>query len=398
MKHFAVLFLCFLCSVSLFGQTTGYSYTTDHYRVYTDVSEAYAEEVADKLEGALGLFNDMFHFKLTELPDKFKVTIFNDKNGFDKYLTRILDHSRDNFVYIHFTDFRKSELVGFKKRDMTAFNASLLHQAFIQFLKAYVPNPPIWLREGIATYFENSDYDSEQGKFKFKPNFAWLDTLKAILGGKAADKTPIPLSVLLSMDREAVQERIDGFYPQAWGVVTFLLHSDNRQYNRIFWDSLNALDSEKSLRDNSLAIMKDVFSWYDESKMIKDFTAYIQSIKTFNDLITEGINHYTLEEYDKAYKIFMQSVAVEPKNYIPYYYLGLISYSKREYSQAEGYYKASLALGADESVTKYALGVNAFADNRFDAAVAYLTEAKDLNPSKYSDKVNTLLQRIEEIR
>ena len=398
MKHFAVLFFCLFCAVSLFGQTPGNSYATDHYRVYTDVSDNYAEDVAKKLEGALVLFNDMFHFSLSELPVKFKVTIFREKSGFDSYLSRILDKPRANFVYIHYSDFRKSELVGFRKINEAAFNTSLLHQAFIQFLKAYVPNPPIWLREGIATYFENSSFDSDKQEFQFKPNFAWLDTLKTIASGKAVDKPPIPLSVLLAMDRDSVRDRVDTFYPQAWGVVTFLLQSDDKNYNRIFWDSLHALDAEKSIRENSLNVMKNVFSWYDESQMIKDFRAYIQSIKTFNDLVTDGINLYTLEEYDKSYSVFMQTVAVEPQNYIPYYYLGLISYSQKEYPQAEGYYKAALALGAEESVTKYALGVNAFADNRYDAAVSYLNEAKELHPSKYSDKVDTLVQRMDGLR
>ncbi len=398
MKRFAVLFFCFFYAVSLFGRTPDYSYTTDHYRVYTDVSDDYAEEVAKKLEGALVLFNDMFHFSLSELADKFKITIFSDKSAFDSYLTRILDHSRANFVYIHFSDFRKSELVGYRKIDEVAFNSSLLHQAFIQFLKAYVPNPPIWIREGIATYLENSDYDSDKEEFQFKPNFAWLNTLKTIASGKAVDKPPIPLSVLLTMDRDRVKERVDTFYPQAWGIVTFLLQTDEKKYNRIFWDSLQTLDAEKSIRENSLNVMKNVFSWYDESQMIKDFRAYIQSIKTFNDLVTDGINFYTLEEYNRSYDVFMQALTVEPQNYIPYYYLGMISYSQKEYAQAEGYYQAALALGAEESVTKYALGVNAFADNRFDVAITYLNEAKELNPSKYSNKTDALVQRMEELR
>jgi len=398
MKRFAVLFFCFFYAVSLFGQTPDYSYTADHYRVYTDVSEDYAKNVAKKLEGALVLFNDMFHFDLSELPDKFKVTIFREKSGFDSYLTRILDHPRANFVYIHYSDFRKSELVGFRKIDETAFNSSLLHQAFIQFLKAYIPNPPIWIREGIATYLENSDYDSNTEEFTFKPNFAWLNTLKMIASGEAVDNPPIPLSILLTMDRDRVQERIDTFYPQAWGIVTFLLQTDEKKYNRIFWDSLHALSAENSIKVNSLNVMKKVFRWYDESQMIKDFRAYIESIKTFNDLVTDGINFYTLEEYDKSYDIFMRSLAVEPQNYIPYYYLGMISYSQKEYAQAEGYYKAALALGAEESVTKYALGVNAFADNRFDEAVSYLNEAKKLNPAKYSDKTDALVQRMDELR
>jgi tetratricopeptide (TPR) repeat protein len=350
------------------------------------------------MEAALKLYNSYFHFDISGLETKLKVTIYKSKDDFDAYLERILNQSRESFVYIHYSDIRKSELVGYVKSDDEEFDSALLHQGMIQFLKAFVPNPPIWIREGLATYLESSYYDSDREVFLFKPNYAWLDTLKGILRGTDTEKKPIPLSVLLSMDKEKVLEDIETFYPQAWGMVTFLIQTNKMDYNRILWDSLRLLDPEKSVKENSATVMREVFDWYDETLMVKDFSDHILSIKTFNDLVTEGINRYKLEDYDEADSLFTDAISLEPQNYIPYYYLGLISYSDAEYDQAEGYYQAALALGAEESTTKYALGVNAFADNRLDIAVAYLTEAKDLNPDKYSGKVDSLLQRIESLR
>jgi tetratricopeptide (TPR) repeat protein len=145
-------------------------------------------------------------------------------------------------------------------------------------------------------------------------------------------------------------------------------------------------------------VIRKVTAWYDEARIESDFTSFVASIKTFYDLVIEGTNFYTLEEYGKAASSFSKALELEPQNYIPYYYLGLISYAKREYIQAEGYYRSSLALGAEDSLTNYALGVNAFADNRFDQASTYLTQAKRQNPDRYADKVDSLMQRIETLR
>ena len=397
MKRLAFIFLCLLLAICLHGQTTAfYNFVSDHYRINSDISEEHAITVSAKMEAALRLFNDILHFDLTEMNVKLKVTIFETKDGFDEYLMRVLEHTRDNFVYIHYTDLAKSELVGFVKDKEEEFNSSLLHQGFIQFLKASIPNPPIWIREGLATYLENSLWDADDGEFTLRPNFVWLDSLKAILRGE--DKTPIPLASLLTKDGDSVRQQFDTFYPQTWGLVAFILDSDIKKYNRILWDSISILDPEKSMKDNSLNIVKDVFGWLDESRMIRDFSTYISSIRTFYDLISEGITLYTIENLDAASDNFSHALKLEPQNFIPYYYLGLISYANKEYIQAEGYYKAALALGAELSLANYAIGVNAYADNRYEQATSFLLEAKENDPEKYGEKVDSLIQKIETLR
>ena len=103
MKRFVIFFVCFWLTLAVYGQSSFYSYESDHYRVNSDLSENHAVEVAEKMEAALKLFNDLCHFDLSALKTKLKVTIFSDKSGFDEYLTRILEQTRENFVYIHYT-------------------------------------------------------------------------------------------------------------------------------------------------------------------------------------------------------------------------------------------------------------------------------------------------------
>ena len=396
MKRFILFIACFLFAAAFYANSQIYhSYDSDHYHVVTDKSVAFSQEIAEKMEAALAMFNNTMHFDLSILENPMKLTIFQSKDAFNNYLNNIISETKDDFTYIHYSDLTKSELIGFQKEKEDDFNASLLHQGFIQFIKTFVPNPPIWMREGLATYFENSEWNKISKSFTFKPNFIWLKNLKSIVQNFDITKPYIPLEELLTISVDSAKTRVATFYPQAWGLVSFLLESDNNNYNRMFYDSVSGLDTASDLSANSVSIKNKVFSWTDMNKIEQDYVAYILSLKTFNELVQEGINYFTVDEYDKALTNFNKAVSLESDNYISYYYLGLINYSTENFLEAESYYQQALSLGADAGLTKYAIGVNYFANNQFDKAVSYLNEAKNDDPENYSEKVDTLLLRIE---
>jgi hypothetical protein len=397
MRRFLSVAVVIISTLAVSAQTTDfYTALTDQYRVNSTISEVHAQEIAKMMQAQMELFNSTLHFDISSIDSKLKVTIFTDKTGFDDYLKTILDQTRDDFAYIHYSDLTKSELVGYVKDDEDAFRSSLLHQGFIQLLKAFVPHPPIWMREGIATYLEESTYDKETGVYTYKPNMIWLDTLKGILGGEG-EAAPLTLSEVLLIDRDTARDKLADFYPQSWGVVTFLMESEKKSYNRILWEALKSLSNQKTLKENS-TIVKNLFAWLDETELVKDYVSFVTSLKTFNDLVSEGITFYAQEDLGKAEVNFSKASSLEPESFISYYYLGLISYSRKDYIKAEAFYSQALAKGADSALTQYALGVNAFADNRFDKAGTYLAAAKTENAADYGDKVDSLLQRIDTLR
>ena len=241
MKRFVVLVLSLALPVGLGAQAL-VRYDSEHYRVTTDVSNSFAGEIANRMEAAYDMFGDVFHL---EPSARLRVTVFAAKHSFDAYLAGIIDETRQDFVYIHYADAEKSELVGFVTDSADAFNASLLHQGCIQFLKASVPHPPVWLREGTATYLEKSTFSDREGRYVFKPNLAWLPALKAMLAGQSAQR-PLGLTQFLMMDNDGARTAVDSFYPQAWAAVAFLLEADDPKVNRIFWDSISALNFAQS--------------------------------------------------------------------------------------------------------------------------------------------------------
>jgi tetratricopeptide (TPR) repeat protein len=396
MRRLAVLALlvAIILPANLAAQTSTFDeYATDHFRVLSEMGEDHAQQTAEKLESLLLLFNDYFHFDLDELPVRLRARFFSTQSRYDTYLNRVIDETRDDFVYLHYTDLAKSELVGFAA-DEESFDLSLKHQGFIQFLRAFVPNPPLWLREGFAVFFEEVEFDESLDLAVYRENLAWLETVQAVADGSVA-VAPIPLVDMLDMSVSDARDQITVFYPQAWAMVSFLLNVDNRDYNRIMWDSISALDAEASLSENSLAVYDAAFAWQEEQLLIDAFVSYLSGRRSFRTLVQDGIDQYADGELADAEESFVTALKLREDSFIPFYYMGLINYDNRNYSLSDFYYKEALDKGATEALTYYALGVNAYADNRFEDAVSYLEETIRLDPSSYEDKAGQLLDRIE---
>jgi len=389
-----LLFALFLCiPLAVFAQDAAqFTAETSHYRIISEVSQAQAEDVSQRMEAALVLYNDVFHFDLAQLPAKFGIRVFKDLASFNAYLQKVLSQTRTDFVFVAWSDPARSELLAFPKEE-PAFTASLLHQGCIQFIKGFVDNPPVWLREGVATYLDASAWDPAAGTFSFKPNLGWLDGLKSLFRGDTPARL-ISLPDLLTISRENAQSQMDVFAPESWGLVQFLLGSPDRSYSRALWDSIAALSQSATLDDNSQRARKRAFSWVTDQKMQADFKAFVLSMKTATDLVKDGMDQYTKGDMAGAESSFTKSLDLDPSSGTAFYYLGLVSYSRKDYAHAEDMYLKAFQLGANAGTINYALGVNSFAAGRNADAAKYLNFAKQADKATYGDRVDSLLKRI----
>jgi tetratricopeptide (TPR) repeat protein len=391
----ALIFTALLLAAAALPAQEAKQYTTEspHYRVFSDASQSQAEEIARRMEACLRLYNDIFHYDLAQLPAKMRVRVLKDAASFNAYLTKILSQTRADFVFVAYSDAEKSELLCYP-RDEKSFSASLIHQGCIQFLKAFVANPPVWLREGVATALESAAWDPRAATYMPRPNFAWLDTLKTIIRGETPQKL-IPVTDLLMLTREMAQAQPDVFYPQSWGLVHFLLSSPEKSYNRMLWDSIAAVDPKAALEDNSQRVRRRAFSWVGEEALSRDFEAFILSQKTAGEWLRDGMDAYGKGDLAAADAALARSLDVEPENGAAWYYLGLVSYTRKDHAKAEEQYLKAFELGVNPGLINYALGVNAFAAGKSDMAVKYLQFARDADKAAYGEKVDALLKRIQ---
>jgi hypothetical protein len=364
---------------------------TARYTVISELGQADADAVAATLEAYFDLYTGYFHFDPESLKSRLHVRSFATKEAFDVYLSQIIGSTKDDFVYLHYATLEKSELLVYAKDDAEDYALSLAHQAFVQYLKAFAPNAPLWLREGFAVYFEQCRYDPATGKAAFVENLSWLDTIKSY----RAENALIPVDAFLSLPADEAKSQIDVFYPQSWAFVSFLLQSPNKDMNRFLWDSVSKLGPDLSPEQAQAKILELAAKWPGMDKLKQDFASYLEQKKTFPETVASGIEKYNEKKYDEAAAIFNAAIALDSSNHVPYYYLGLIAYANKEYALAESNYKQSLALGCESGIANYALGVNAFVMGLSDDAKGYLALAKAASPDVYGPKADEVLARIK---
>jgi len=389
MKRTVLLVALAITTTAAFAQTSAPAAslaTGERYEVYSERGVDDAKAIAKALDAYYALFDSTFRFDYRSDGRKLRVRMAASKESFDTYLKAALGSTRDDVVYLHYSRPERSELVLFPKSD-GLFDRAFAHQAFIQYLRAFVANPPLWVREGFAIVFESAKYDATLNTVLFPENLSWLETVKS-MGGQFPS---IP-DVLLATDSDSIPPT--KLYPAAWALASFLMNGKSDIYKRFLWESLLILDPQADASANAQAVAYRGSVLVSPEQALKDFNGYLSSRKTFGELIEEGRAAYAAKDNSKAEAAFIAAAELRNDHYAPHYYLGLLAYERKEYALAETHYRTALQMGAEEAVVEYALGVNAAADGRDADARSHLESARALAPARYAARVEELLKRL----
>jgi tetratricopeptide (TPR) repeat protein len=353
---------------------------SEHYAVISDGGDGAA--VSREMESRFAVYNRLFRFDPAAGSLPLLVRVYRNKTSYDAYISGRLGGTRPGAVYLHYRQSDRRELV--INRGSPEEGKMVPYQAFIQFLRTFVPNPPSWMREGFAIYFSTLTV-TEDGEPAYEENLSWLDTVKG-LGEKAFS----PEAILLADQRGFPQD----FQSLSWALVSFFLGSGREEYFRTMTESFLLLSSTATAAENSETLMKRISLWNPPDTLSGDFRNYLASRKTFTELIEEGQRAYALRDPIGAELAFLGALDQKPAHYAPYYYLGLLAYEEGAVEMAEQYYLSALRYGADEALVFYALGVNAAAAGKTGDAIDYLRRAAAASPERYREKSDSLIQRL----
>lgn len=392
MKKTIYVTIVLLICTAVWSQDTFFS-SGNVYQVYSDISQENANTVLAKLEAFVSIYEDILHYDRTLLPSLLKVKIKKDIDSYQKYTSEYVDSPKDIFLFLQYSDPAKSELVGYDPGD-ESFDTKLIHHAFIQYFKSFIPSPPLWLQKGLAIYLEKSYYSGVTETAEYAPNLEWTKTLKKYLI-ENPDMSALPVTTLLTIDVDTANDNIQEFYAQSWGVAHFLITTENKKYNRVLWEILNNLKPEFSREENQAVAMEAGFGWIEKDVFIKDYTDFVRGVKTFADLVREGIALYGDKSFEDALKVFNNAIAIDAEYNVPYYYLGLIHYEMKDYPMAEYYYQESLERGSDPNLTYYAMAIAAYSESAYDRALDYLNVVIEEDPEGYGVKAQELIQKID---
>ncbi len=357
------------------------------YEVSSDGGAADASFLAGEMNLMFEVFNNLFRFDPKGVSGSFKVTAFTSENAYNDYVFSKLNSTRPGAVYLHYTNPERRELIVHRTAGVSP--KVLAHQAFIQYFRGFIPNPPSWMRDGFAIFFNTLSFDKAAYTLNYEENLAWLETVKSW----GADAPAIESIMMADVDGIP-----NNFQPASWALTSFLLNNDNEEYHRILFESIMLLSKNATAEENTLAITQRVNSWIDIETFKEDYNAYFAARKTFSDCIEEGRIAYNAKDPFRAEIFFLEALTIRPNHYVPYYYLGLLAYEAKKYDEAEQYYRSALQFGADQALLQYAMGLNALSADRLDDARYFLRQSSALSPERYSKKVLDLLARIDQAK
>lgn len=384
----SMFFWCILLSIVFVGINVyageEIEFTSEYYRLVSNLNSSETELLALELDMRFEAYNQIC--RLADPSSKgqpLNVRVFDNREAYSAYLQEEIGQTQAGSIYIHYSNSEKSQLLVIRddKEDR-----SFSHQSFIQYLRAAIPYPPAWLREGLAIYFDSLQFNREIKSLVYEENLAWLETVKSWASPPTAEEL---------MRHDFMDSGLDSkvYAPAAWALVSFFLNSDSEEYRRSFYEMLVLLDPFASAPENASLLLSHLASYSGIDNIEKAYTSYINSRQTFAALIESGRAAYAVKNLELAEYHFLDAANLRPNHHAPFYYLGLLAYENRQFEQAEQFYLTARNLGAHEGLISFALGVNSLANNKKDEARSWLEKAREIDYEKYNTKVEELLQR-----
>lgn len=342
-----------------------------------------------QLETLFEIYNRVFMFGADsgELP--LRVNIFTDNDAYNAHIRDTFAPQGYGILYLHYAQAEKRELV-INAADTEIFMSekgnSLPYQAFIQFLRAFIPHPPIWLQKGFASYFSTITFNKD-GSAAYEENLSWLNIVK--------DMEDIPsLREILLFSSDNAEESESDFNSLAASAASFLLNSGKEEYARSFSAGLKTLSRENSAALNAGAFMNSLLLDCTIEELTADYERYLASRKTFSELIAEGQNAYSSGDLAGAELSFRAALEVRSGHFLPWYYLGLLAYNANDFYAARAHYHCAAERGADAALVYYALGINAAAAGNNGEAVDYLRRAARESPERYEERAQRVIRQL----
>jgi hypothetical protein len=357
-----------------------------HYRIVHEGDEADAALLLKELELRLDLYNRLFRFDLKGLAGPLQVKSIADAGAYETYTRSRLGQTPPGAVYIHYNREDKRELVINRGSNTEADMAA--HQAFIQYLRAFIPDPPSWMRDGFAILFSSLRFDSAAEELAYEENLAWLDTVKKLGNGAAR-----PERILLA-DEEDGGSNIENFKPLSWALASFFLNGGDEDYFRTLTEMFMALSANAGAAENSRAAAKRLTLWTDFEGLAGDYQNYLGAKKSFAELLEAGQKAYGEGDAELAEHCFAQAQSMRPDSAEPCYYRALLSYNAKNFARAEELYNAALHNGADAALVHYALGLNAVSAGRAEEGIRWLEQAAAAAPDRFGEKANRIIGRL----
>jgi len=243
-----------------------HSYRTKHYEVVSDIDGKVCAEAARILERSYANLGMQFSWLREQRnAERFRVFLFSGEPGYQEYNQKILGSTVPHTAGLYSPVLKQLLIWNLPKRE--DMERTVRHEGFHQFLDRLMHNPPTWLNEGTAEYWETARY--EGGRFTGgqvrKDHIATLIRSRKMLPS---------LQEFVYGGRGDFYANAQQRYAQAWALVHFLRESDRDNAKR-FDELWKALSNEGA----TCAALDLAFAGVDWKAFENAFWQHLRSLK-----------------------------------------------------------------------------------------------------------------------
>jgi len=262
-------------------------HTTPHYALAGTVTDARLREYGQALELAYREYAAGFgellqprgkqdaRGKNEETPDRFRVVVLAKAEEYKEFTRAYFDSGAEYSTGLFVSAAKLLIIQDTDDRQDTY--GTLFHEAFHQFAKRYVPKIPIWLNEGLATYYGTAR--PQRGKLIFKnrqsPYFS-------LIRDAANQKQLIPLRELLESTQPEFYDSmpVEGLlvtrkslcYGESFTLVSYMVN--DREGRRFLRKYIRALTEAKTSED-ARKVTREMFTDELLAAMIGPWLAHV---------------------------------------------------------------------------------------------------------------------------
>src|SRR5579863_1100796 len=242
---------------------------------------------------------------------------------------------------------------------------TIYHEYFHSLTAPYYPNLPVWVSEGLAEFYGNTQIgDSEVGMGRPDPDL--IVELKQ--GGL------MPLDVLFKVDHNSPyyneQNKISVFYAESWALTHYLMVGDKAAHRATLQAYINAMT--KGATEEQAAAQ----AFGDLKQLQAALFAYIGNAAFYYikappppeipaaDLQVHELSEAEVDAYrggfaavrgrtQDAIPILEQAVKLDPKLALGYQYLGFAEYQDNKHAEALADFTRAIELNPKNALTRF---------------------------------------------
>ncbi|MBN2627258.1 MAG: hypothetical protein JXA95_11380 [Spirochaetales bacterium] len=357
----SILFLIPLSALDFFESRTM------HYLVKSDASPEDSVNAAMEMEERYSLYADLIGTPSGPQP-LLPVTILSSREEIETYLNGLKALETGDVVLLRQKDSGRGEIVCLSVKEASVRKA-LNQAAFLQFIESCNRDTPLWLKSGMALYFETSpDPSTGEPFFNWSALAEWMDMDPGV--------NDINDSLLTLSDESKFSYREQVL---SWSLLTYLMNSQGKD-SRLIWESL------------SLVRTGETKAWPQE--LPTDLNSRL--ISYFSELHLPDTKEQILKTYyeSSSYDELMEYISRDDdiSSGVELYYRGLVHYNRGLFEEALDDFGKAGELGFSPAETVYAKALCYLQLGDRVKAVSRLKTAEKLKEGIVPEELSRLLE------